>query len=83
MNLYETACLPLAANVLAGSAWSAETAGRIAYLSADRKQLMLDNSRIYALTDSAEVGKLAVGERVELKLGGAGGKLVTEIKTIL
>ena len=82
MNVYKTACLALAASALAGSPWSAETAGRITYLSADRKQLMLDNSRMYTLTDSAGVGKVAVRQRVELKLGGAGGKRVTEINTI-
>ena len=82
MNPYKTACLALAASALAGSAWSAETAGRITYISADGKQLMLDNSRMYTLTNSAEAGKVAVGERVELKLGGAGDEQVTEINKL-
>src|SRR5579863_3383928 len=81
MNLYNTAGLTLAANALAGGPWSAET--RITYLSASRNQLMRDDSRLYALTDSAEVGKVAMGQRVELKLGGVGGKRLNEIDTIL
>ena len=82
MNPYKTAFLAMVASVLAGSAWSAETSGRITYISADGKQLMLENSRMYTLMNSAEAAKVAVGERVELKLGGAGGEQVTEISRL-
>lgn len=82
MNPWKTACLALAATVLAGSAWSAEDVGRITYISADREQLMLDNSRMYTLTSSAEAGTVAVGERVELKLGGADNKQVTKVNRL-
>ena len=82
MNPYKTACLALAASALAANACSAETAGRITYLSADRKQLMLDNSRMYTLINRTEAGRVAVGERVELKLGGAEGEQVTEINRL-
>lgn len=37
---------------------------------------------MYTLTNSAEAGKVAVGERVELKLGGAGDEQVTEINKL-
>lgn len=82
MNWYISACLALAASTLSASAWAAETAGRITYLSADGKELMLDNSRMYNLAASSEAANVAVGERVELKLGGADGKQVTEITRI-
>ena len=82
MNRYMTACLAFAASTLAGNAWSAETSGRITYLSADRKELMLDNSRMYTFANSSEALKAAVGDRVELKLGGTDGKQVTEITKI-
>lgn len=78
MNLYRIACLALAATALAQNAWSAETAGRITYISPDHSQLMLDNSRMYTLANGEGAAKVAVGERVELQLDQAGGK-VTEI----
>lgn len=79
MNPCKTSCLVLAASALASSAFGAESVGRITYLSANHEQLMLDNSRMYTLKNSAEVDRFAVGERVELKLAGRGGKQVTKM----
>ena len=54
--------------------------GRITYLSADHKQLMLDNNRMFTLMKSSELGDVAVGDRVDLKLKGTESKEVTEVK---
>ena len=82
MDLRKICCLVFAASRLASAAWGMEATGRITYLSADHKQLMLDNSRMFTLMKSSESRDVAVGERVDLKLEGTGSKQVTEIKRL-
>ena len=64
---------------MTASVWGAEIVGRITYMSADRKQLMLDNSQTYTLTNSPVAESVGVGDRVELKLDGKGNGQVSKI----
>ena len=82
MNWCRSGWIVVAMSAVASSAWAAETTGRITYMSADRSQLMLDNSRMYTLAKSSQAANAAVADRVELKLGGPDGKQVEEVKVL-
>ena len=75
-------CLVLAGALSATNAWGAEAVGRVTYINSDHTRLMLDNSRMYDLTGNTQSTRAAVGNRVELILGGPESKEVEAIKVL-
>jgi hypothetical protein len=63
------------------AAWAAEpTSGRITYIDPVGRRIMLDNAYMYRLGPEIDLSKLAVAERVQLKLQkGGSGEIVTEV----
>lgn len=48
------------------------TSGRITYLDPAGRRILLDNAYMYRLGPEVDLSKLAVAERVQLRLQGAG-----------
>jgi hypothetical protein len=64
-----------------GAAQSAEPAvGRITYIDPVGRRLMLDNANMYRLGPAVDISRIAVAERVKLRLTGNEAKrVITQI----
>lgn len=58
----------------AGGACAATAIGRITYMSPDRRQLMLDNSDLYAASAALDLSSVAVADRVRINWDRKGGE---------
>jgi len=73
MNVQLAAVVVPIVLLIAGSALAATATGRVTYIAPDR-EIMLDNSDMYAVSPSVNLSSVAVADRVKVKWIKKNGK---------